>query len=169
MPPVLSLRCVWRKQSHGTFGPASNEEEEEEEEACAVCSGLEKRLPLIFVQRTKLHRLSGTIWKMCFHSAYSKYNCSLFFLALFQKPSPNFRKMGFCASCHGDGSAEGQLGAEFTSEFLIRDTHTVHNYTQRQLCKKENKRRWKEERSFWNERINRRSSTLSQLDFYHQT
>lgn len=78
---------------------------------------------------------------MCFHSAYSKYNCSLFFLALFQKPSPNFRKMGFCASCHGDGWAEGQLGAEFTSEFLITaDTHTARNYTERQLCKKRTSR-----------------------------
>ena len=65
VPPVLSLLCVYREQSHGTFSPVSDEEEEEEEEeddeACDVCSGLEKRLPLIFVQRTKPRRLSGTI------------------------------------------------------------------------------------------------------------
>lgn len=103
VPPALSLPCVYREQSHGTFSPASDEEEDE---AWDVYSGLAKKLPLIFVQRTKPCRLSGTVWKMCFHSVYSKYNCSFFVVALFKKAIVKFQENLFCASCHGDWLAQ---------------------------------------------------------------
>lgn len=66
-----------------------------------------------------------------------------FFFALFQKAIAKLQENEFCASCHGDWSAQwtedsrGRQGAEFTSEFLITVVVALcgglQNYTERQF------------------------------------
>ena len=84
VPPVLSLHCSSPTVPSAQRGAMRRRRRRRMMMRTVMFArGLEKRLPLIFVQRTKPRRLSGTIWKMCFHSAYSKYNCSFFFFFFF--------------------------------------------------------------------------------------
>ena len=145
VPPVLSLHCSSPTVPSAQRGAMRRRRRRRRMMRTVMFArGLEKRLPLIFVQRTKPRRLSGTIWKMCFHSAYSKYNCSFFFFFFSPKRrKPNFKKkMRFVPVAMATGQHSGQedsrggwgQSSHLSSLLLWRRRRcTVYNYTERQF------------------------------------
>lgn len=116
VPPVLSLDDVWRNQSHGTFCPASD--------GGRGATGFARSKSDCHSYLHRGQSYTGLLapYKRCVFRVCTANTTVHFFLGHLQKLSPDFQENGFCASCHGDWSAqwaEGRQGAEFTSQLCI--------------------------------------------------